>query len=233
MLQRLAGPFRRFGFFPGLVLAIHRVLSRRSPRLGLLYHDWMVQPIPEKPLLSARRSQAYETREIPKGDPLIDRMPIRPEIRVSRFAQDAICLGTFRNDELVGYIWLSFGTYEEDEARCTFILEPESESVFDFDLYIPEKHRMGMAFAAVWDGASRYLRERGVRYSYSRLDHFNRKSAAAHDHFGWKQVGRAIILRLWSVELIVANVHPHVSLLLTTSQRAHIKLVPDALREAG
>lgn len=233
MFQRLAGPFRSFGFFPGLVWVIHRLLGRISAQLALFYHDWMVQPIPEKPLLSRRRGQMYETREIPMDDPLIDRMPIRPEVRVSRREQDTVCLATFRKDELVGYIWLSFGTYEEDMARCTFVLEPESESVFDFDLYIPEEHRMGMAFAAVWDGAAHYLRERGVKYTYSRMDHFNLKSASAHDHFGWKPVGRALILRLWSVEVILASISPHVSLLLTTSQRARIKLTPDALREAG
>jgi len=233
MFQRLAGPFKSFGLFPGCLYAINRVLGQLSPRFSLLYHDWMVQPIPEKPLLPGRLGQSYETREIPEGDVLIDRMPLRPEVRVSRFAQDAICLGTFRKGELIGYIWLSFDTYEEDEARCTFVLEPESESVFDFDLYVLEKYRMGMGFAAVWDGAARYLRERGIKHSYSRLDHFNQKSAAAHDHLGWKLVGRAIILRLWSVELIIASIRPHVSLLLTSTQRARIRLFPDVLQEAA
>lgn len=233
MLQRLAGPFREFGLFPGLIYAIHRLLSGLSPRLGLLYHDWMVQPIPEKPLLPPGLAKAYETREIPNGDPLIDRMPLRPEVPALRFAQNAICLGTFRKGELVGYIWLSFGLYNEDAARCTFVLQPKSESVFDFDLYVLEKYRMGMGFAAVWDGAADYLRRRGIRHSYSRLDHFNQASAAAHKHLRWRRVGRAIILRLWTVEVIVADIPPHLSILLTSDQRTRVTLVPDALRETG
>lgn len=230
MFQRLAGPFREFGFFPGLVYAIHRVLTRISPRLGFVYHDWMVQPIPEKPLLPERRRDAYTTREIPEGDPLIDQMPLRPGVAAARFAQDVVCLGTFRKDELVGYIWLAFGSFEEDEARCTFVLEPVSESVFDFDLYVLEKYRMGMGFIAVWDGAARYLRERGVRHSYSRLDHFNRKSAAAHDRLGWKRVGSAVILKLGTFELQVTSMAPFVFLLLTKAQRARIRLLPDVLQ---
>ena len=133
----------------------------------------------------------------------------------------------------MGYIWLSFGTYIEDEARCTFILEPEAESVFDFDLYVLEKYRGGLGFASVWDAAATYLRARGVQHSYSRLDHFNRASALAHNHLGWRRVGSAVILRLWSMEVIFASIRPHLSLLVSTAQRASIRLLPDALHKAA
>ena len=61
-------------------------------------------------------------REIPRGSPEIAQMPARPDIKESRFRQNAICLGAFQEDRFIGYIWFCFHAYEEDEVRCTFAL---------------------------------------------------------------------------------------------------------------
>jgi hypothetical protein len=158
-------------------------------------------------------------------------MPLREGVAADRFRQEAVCMGTFRRGKLVAYIWLSFGAYEEDEARCTFLLQPESESVFDFDVFVMEESRLGLAFVAAWDGVSRYLRERGIKYSFSRLDRFNEASAKAHDHFGWKRVGSAVILRLWDAEIIFASIPPRVSVLLNPKRRAQVVLTPAVLAQ--
>jgi len=231
MLQKLSSPFREFGFFAGFVYAIHRLLQRISPSMKLMFHDWMVQPIASEQLLPARFAQRYRTREIGQEDPLIDGMPIRPEVRISRREQRAICLGTFKNEALVGYIWLSSGSYDEDEARCRYVLTPPNESIFDFDLYILPKYRASLGFAAVWNGTNEYLYRRGVRYSYSRLDHYNRASASAHDHLGWKRVGSAVILKLWQIEVMFSSLFPWFFLTFSDEQRPSITLSPDILND--
>ena len=48
MWSKLAGPFREFGFFAGLLYAIDRVLRRLSPNLRLYAYELMVQPITDK-----------------------------------------------------------------------------------------------------------------------------------------------------------------------------------------
>jgi hypothetical protein len=229
MLERVASPFRELGLFAGTAYALHRTLRRISPRLGLSMHDWMVQPIKNDDLLPERFARRYETRVIGHDDPLVDAMPIRPDVRVSRREQDTICLGTFKGDELIGYIWLSSKLYREDVARCDFVITPPARSVFDFDLYIVPGHRSGLGFAAVWNGTNRRLFDEGIRYSYSRLDYFNRASARAHDHLGWSRVGRAFILRLWSVEFIFASISPRVFVSFSSDRRATYILTPDAL----
>jgi hypothetical protein len=201
--------------------------------MGLLLHAWMVQPIINKPLLPKRISASYETRKIEYNDPLLKTLQIRPEILISRIEQNALCLGAFKKDKLVSYIWLSFDTYEEDEARCTFILTPTEMSVFDFDLYVYPEARMGMAFAAIWEGANQYLYEKGVRFSYSRLDCFNLASARAHKHLGCKRIGGAIILKLWNWECMIANKAPWFSMSASTSKRVPIKLSPEVLELAN
>lgn len=229
MFQKLASPFRTFGIVAGTAYALDRVMGRISPSLSLAVHDWMVQPITSKPLLPKRLASAYTTRFIEDDEALVSAMPIRPEILASRRAQGTRCLGTFRKGNLVGYLWLAFDQYEEDEARCIFALQPAEQSVFDFDFYVLPEYRGGLAFAAIWHGASQLLYARAVRYSYSRLDYFNRASAKAHDHLGWRRVGRALILKLWGVELILATKSPRVFLSLKSDSRATYVLTPEAL----
>jgi hypothetical protein len=229
MLRRLATPFIEFGPLAGALYLVERALQRLSPELRLYCYELMVQPISDEPLLPARWAQQIEIREIKRGDPEIALMPARPEIKESRFAQSAICLGAFRKRELIGYIWFCFKTYEEDEARCTFVLKPEDQAVFDFDLHVFPEHRMGLGFLGVWHGASKVLRSRGINFSYSRLTRFNLASRRAHARLGWKRVGSALFLRAWRIEVMAATIFPYVSLSLGESQRVRLELRPDVL----
>ncbi len=51
-----------------------------------------------------------------------------------RYRQGAICLAAISEDTVVGYMWLLFGAYEEDEVRARFV--PQSDAAFDFDIYV-------------------------------------------------------------------------------------------------
>jgi hypothetical protein len=230
MLRKIAGPFREFGFVAGTLYVIDRLLRGVSPGLGLFVYEFMVQPISDKPLLPANLARGLVFREIRRGDPKIALMPARPEIKESRFDQGAVCLGGFKNDRLIGYIWFCFDTYEEDEVRCTYQLVSPAESVFDFDLFVFPEHRMGIGFMAVWDGANRFLRDRGVLYSFSRLTRFNLASRRAHQHLGWKRLASAIFLKIWNVELMLATVFPFVSLSFGPSRRVRLLFRPDVLQ---
>lgn len=234
MFDRITRTFRTFGLPAGAIYGLNRVLQRLSPALSVKLHDWMVQPITNRPILPGRLGAAYTARFIEDDEALVAAMPIRPEVRAARRRQGTRCLAAFRRDELVGYIWLAFERYEEDEARCTFHLSPPEQSVFDFDLYVLPAHRGSLAFAAVWHLTSQLLYERGVRYSYSRLDHFNRASARAHDHFGWRRVGRALIVRLWGLEILFATRPPYVFVSWRDDRRASYTLTPEVLEgDAG
>lgn len=233
MFESLVSPFREFGGFAGLVYLTDRAASRISPRLRLYFYELMIQPIPTAELLPARFTKNLEFREIARGSADIDQMPIRTEIRDSRFEQGAICLGAYQQQELIGYIWFSFHTYQEDEVRCTFVLHPTEHAVFDFDLYLFPKHRLGLGFVSLWNGANKYLRRRGVLYTYSRLTRFNVASRRAHDHLGWKCVGRCLFLKIFNFELMFSTISPFLHLSMSTSNRVHLNMRPDALLENG
>jgi hypothetical protein len=231
ILQRLLSPFREFGLFAGLLYMMDRAMGRLSSRLRLFYYELMVQPIPEAPILPERLGHLIEVREIREGDAELDRMAVRPGVLPARFRQNAVCLGAFQKGELVGYMWFCHGAYEEDEVRCTFVVTPQAEAVFDFDFHIFPEHRLGLGFAALWDGANRLLRGRGVRHSFSRVSRFNLASRNAHAHLGWKLAGRAFFLQAWRCEVGVATVYPFVHVSIRESSRMPLRLRPDALLE--
>lgn len=233
MLQRLTSPFREFGLFGGLLYALDRVLARMSPALRLYFYEIMVQPISDKALVPSRFTKRLEIREIKRGDPEVNLMPARMEIKESRFAQDALCLGAFRNGQLIGYIWFCFRAYEEDEVRCTFVLTPQHETVFDFDLYVFPEQRMGLAFVGLWDAANQFLHARGIRYTFSRLARYNLASRRAHKHLGCEVVGRTIFVQAWRAQLMVATIFPYMHLSLRESSRVRLELRPDVLLAHG
>lgn len=229
LASRLLSPFHEFGLVAGALYLADRLLRRLSPQLGLYVYELMVQPITDKPLLPASLTKHVEFREIRPGDPELECMPVPHAIRESRYRQHAVCLGTFHKGMFTGYIWFCRNAYAEDEVRCTFLLPADDTAVFDFDLYVVPEKRMGIGFMAIWHGASQYLYQRGVRYTFSRLTRFNIASRRSHAHLGWKRVGSAIFLRLWRLEFMCATVTPFVSITLNDSQRTKLLLRPDVL----
>lgn len=224
--RRALGPFKEFGLGAGTLYALDRVLQAVSPRLRLLAYELMEQPIDGRPLLPAKLTKKLEYVEIGPGHPAVGAMPARTDIKASRFAQGARCLGVYRSGVLLGYIWWCPQRYLEDEVRCTFQLEPAAASVFDFDLYVLPEHRMGIAFMAVWHGANQLLHSLGVRHSFSRVTWFNLPSRRAHLRLGGRRVGRVLFLRLWGFESMVATVPPYAGFSWRAAGRMVLKLSP-------
>src|SRR5207237_7322718 len=230
MLRKIIGPFREFGPAAGLLYVIDRVLSSLSPALHLYVYDLMGQLIVDKPLLSRGFKKPLEIREIKAGDPEIALMPVRAEAMRARLAQRATCLGAFRKGAFIGYMWFCNPTYEEDEVRCTYVLGSADESVFDFDFYIFPEHRMGLGFVSLWNGANEFLNRQNIRYTFSRLTRFNVASRRAHQHLGWKVVGRTIFLKAWHFQIMLATLFPFVHISITKTGRVHLTLQPNALK---
>lgn len=216
-----------------MLYSVDRVLSRVLPSVRVYCYDLMMQPVPDAELLTRRRQPRLTLREIRSGDPEVALMPALDEIKKTRFAQHAVCLGAFRGEAFVGFIWFSFRRHEEDEVRCTYELSPPGEAVFDFDLYIFPAHRLGLAFVGIWNEANRYLRSRGIRHSYSRLTRFNLPSRRAHGQLGARRLGSAVFLRAGLVEMMAATVPPYVHVSLWRSHRVHLRLHPPPSGRAG
>lgn len=239
LLTRLAGPFREFGWVAGALYMLDRLLQAVSPRLGLQVYEFMVQPIGltegvplaanGKPLLPASLAKNLSFQQINAGHPDIAQMPAREDIKAQRFSQGARCLGVYnKKGELIGYSWYCQRHYDEDLVRCTYELVDVKHSIFDFDLYVMPKHRLGVAFLGIWYGVNTVLAPQGVRYTFSRLARFNTASRRAHAHLGWKRVGRGTFFCAWGLELMFCTLAPFVA--VTWGQRrVRLKLEPSVL----
>lgn len=227
MWRRVIGPFREFGLRAGFLYALDRAMRSLSPRLGLFVYELIVQPITDKPMLPTGLARNLTFVEIGRDHPDVARMPAREDIKAQRFEQGARCLAAYRKGALVGYMWMSSNCYAEDEVRCTYHLTEPALSVFDFDLYVMPEHRLGIGFMAVWHGANRFLHERGVRYTFSRMTRFNLPSRRAHARLGGRCIGQAVFFQAWQVELMLSTLRPYVGLTWSETQRTQLHLAPD------
>ena len=199
---KIAGVFRDFGSVGGIVYLADRALSALSPDCRLHFYELMVQPITGKPLLAGKFSAQLETRVIRAGDPEIALMPVRPEIMAARLRQQATCIGAFKRGAMIGYMWFcEKSELRVDEVRCTYVLASLQNSV---SISISTYSR---SIEWVWGlshcGTVERIPERPRhRYTFSRLTRFNVASRRAHQHLGWKVVGRALFLQLGRLELM-------------------------------
>jgi hypothetical protein len=230
--KRVSSPFQEFGWLAGSLYVVDRLLGLLSPRLRVFVYEFMVQPIGGKPLLPAGLSKGLTFEEIGRGHPDVALMPATDEIKRLRFAQNARCLGTYRRGELIGYLWFCRDRYEEDEVRCTYVLAEPSASIFDFDLFVMPKHRLGIGFLGVWHGANQMLAPQGIRYTFSRLTRFNTASRRAHAHLGWKRAGSGVFLKFWEVEIMFATLAPYIAFTHRSDQRVTLRLSPRVLSSA-
>lgn len=223
MSSRFLMAYRQFGAIAGTLYLMDRALSSITPQLRLFVYELMVQPIPAEPILKVRDGRALDVRMIQQSHSALSLMPLPTSTIESRYGQGATCLGAFREDQLVAYMWYCNSRYDEDEVRCTYALTPDAESVFDYDFYIFPAYRLSRAFASLWNGAIEHLHRRGIRYTFSRLTRFNLASRSAHSHLGWKRVGSAVFLKIWQFQCMVATVSPFISLTLTGRPRLDLR----------
>lgn len=218
-MTKFLSPFKEFGFLAGLLYGIDQVLYRLGSPARLYLYELMAQPIADAPVLTPRLAKGIAVREIGPGDPALAAMPVTAEALAARFAMPTVCLGAFRGANLVAYMWLCLGPYEEDEVRCLFVPQPASRAVWDFDFYVFPQDRLSLGFVCLWDAANAYLRARGYRYSCSRVSRFNIGSRSAHKHFKWDRVGHALFVRSGRFQAMLATVPPYLHVTVDQAAR--------------
>lgn len=193
MFSKFIRNYKEFGLAKGSLYHLHRVLSVFG--IGAVYRYAIVaQPITEKKQLPAHRGRNIETRWLESGDPSLEALP-RPEAAITnRFRQGSRCLGAFVEGSLVGCLWYIEQQYREDEVRCDFLFSNQSGCVWDFDVYVDPKYRIGYVFLRLWDDVNEHLHRSGFRWTLSRISEFNLGSVRAHARLGAKVVGSATFI---------------------------------------
>jgi len=217
---------RSLGWFNGLAYLLAAGLDRVSGgRVRLVKYDLVVQPVVTEPLLPAHRGKNIRVYEAGQDDPLLQTVPGRREgVIQERFSQGARCLVAELRGELAGFLWFIKGDYPEDEVRCLFRPQPQGQSVWDYDVFVAERHRLSPVFLRLWQAANELLHVEGVHHSCSRISAFNPASRGSHARLGATKVGAATFLCLGSWEFMASTCKPFVYVSFSESSRPVVKV---------
>ncbi|MFO7188430.1 MAG: N-acetyltransferase [Pseudomonadota bacterium] len=196
-------PGRRWRPIPGLppgealFYGTARLAQKLSAqRVRVVRYRLTAQPVAQAPLLPARAHSAVRVERLAPDHPLaaqlVAQSPRPAEVIRRRFAHGAHCYAAFKEERsLLGFLWLQYGAYDEDEVRCLFVPQPEGQAAWDFDVWVHPAHRASRVFVRLWDAAFADLRTRGVRWTMSRVNAYNPESLHSHRRLGAVILGTA------------------------------------------
>jgi hypothetical protein len=201
MLTSLRRTCGELGCKNALLYYVAEGLGRLSgQRLSLVRYLIVAQPVTDKPLVRRPDSTTVIDR-VDAGDERIADFPRPADIIARRYAAGNLCLQATVGGAFAGFLWLAFGAYEEDEVRCRYELADPSRLVWDFDVFVDPRYRLGRSFGRLWDAANELLRGQGIQWSISRISAFNAASRAAHGRLGAVPLGHATFIRLGAIQL--------------------------------
>ncbi len=203
-MSRLLRTIDELGPGNTLLYAIHRGLQRLSPRLALERLYVVAQPVRGHDGLAAGRGRNIGVRRLLPGDPALSAFTRIADEMADRHRQGAVCLGAFRGEALLGWLWYTRGTFQDYGYPLDFVLRPATGTAWDFDVYIRPEARLSAAFARLWDSAFARMREAGIHTTLSAISAYNAASLHAHRRLGIRPLGSLLVLRLGRLQAVWA-----------------------------
>ena len=223
--------FRRVGARHTLAYLLSRLLSAASgDRVRLVKYLIVAQPIGAGALDAVKPDRSTEIVQAGPQSELARYFPRPDAVIRRRFASGASCYCALVKKEFAGFLWILADRYEEDEVRCTYVLEAPQQSVWDFDVYIEPKFRLSRTLARLWHAVDARLNERGVRWSFSRISAFNAESLAAHAKLGIIECQSATFLVIGQFQLSFLSQRPYVHASFSACRRPAIRLDLPAIK---
>jgi acetyltransferase (GNAT) family protein len=210
-LHALIDIFQRLGTPNALLWLTARAASAATAgRVSVYRYYFVAQPVAEPTNGENAKASSLVIRRIHEGEPVVAQFPRPRHVIAQRFAMNATCIVAEKAGRFVGFVWLKEREYPEDEVRCLYRLVPPALAAWDFDVYIEPAYRVGRTFARLWDAANAWLRERGYRWTISRISAFNPESLAAHRRLGMRTIGSAIFVRISGAQFALLGRAPFV-----------------------
>lgn len=222
---RLGRLRRELGTLELLLYALHRVLEAASGgRARLVRYRFVAQPIGRGGVARVRADTGTQLALEPADGALVPQFPRPPEVIQARYRHGAHCLAATVKGEFAGYIWWQHQQYEEDEVRCRYVLGQPQHCVWDFDVYVVPRFRLGRTMARLWQAVDDHLAAQGVRWSLSRISTFNPGSLSSHARLGTVDCGTATFLVLGRLQLALLGQAPFVHLSWRAGARPTVTL---------
>lgn len=210
----------------GLYLTSRIVAKVSGGHANIVKYYLTAQPIGrfvDKPM---RHDQATVLCKVAKGDPLVAVFPRPPGVLERRFKAGAVCTAAIVQGKFAGFIWVQRNRYEEDEVRCTYVLEEPVSSIWDFDVYVEPRFRIGRTMARLWTHVESELAAEGVRWSFSRISAFNPASLASHARLGAARLTSVLFFTFGRLQVALLPQRPFVHISLSQRQAPVLRMRP-------
>lgn len=226
--KKVRDNYRSLGLSDSFWYACHSLLQAVSSDFALEKHYVVAQSTSRDHRLQRDHGKSITMREIMRDDAVLRSIPRDMDLIAMRFDQSARCFGAFKDEQLVGVIWLQENSYTEDEIRCQFVWSPKEAAVWSFDVFILPEHRMGLAFVKLWNDIDARLRKQGVLWTLSRISAFNLRSRASHQRLGLRVVGSCVFIILKNWQVMLSSRRPFLHLSISPRQYPRVALkAPD------
>jgi hypothetical protein len=217
----------QLGTTEAVLYVIDRVLDKASGgRARLVRYRIVAQPIGRAGAPRLRADPSTELALAPPDSPLLQHFPRPAAVIRQRYAAGGQCLGAVVKGEFAGYIWWQHQRYEEDEVRCTFVLAAPDRCVWDYDVYVVPRFRLGRTMARLWQAVDEHLAAQGIAWTLSRISTFNPGSLSSHARLGTETCAHATFLVLGRLQLAFLGQRPFLHLSWRDDQRPQLRLGP-------
>lgn len=207
MANRINQSVTQLGWLNASLYLLGRLLSRISNDRCAIYKYYFVAQGIGFGKLCRGRGKKINVRRYLIFEELPPAYPRPSEILRQRYMRGALSLAAFSDDNLIGFLWLSFIGYQEDEVRAHYNLA--EGQAWDFDVWVTPETRVGLVFSRLWDEAHLLLESRAVRWSCSRISAFNSASIRAHARMGMIKLGSATFLRCGNWQWTSSTLAPY------------------------
>jgi hypothetical protein len=217
--------FRQLGAVDGALYFASRAFDKISGgRLRLVKYYLVAQPLGRPDAKPMRADAATALQVVREGDALAAVFPRPPDVLAQRWAAGAECTAALVRGEFAGFIWIQRSRYEEDEVRCSFVLQDPAVSVWDYDVYVEPRYRVGRTMARLWSHVDTQLAATGARWSFSRISAFNAASLGSHARLGTVDCGSALFLCLGPLQAAWVPGFPYLHLSLGAGRAPVVRL---------
>lgn len=225
--RKLRQTVKPLGVANGLLYLVSRVLERASlGSVRLLRYRIVAQPIGNAGLRALRADSTTIVQPTPADSPLVAAFPRPPQVLRRRYENGAECFTAVVRTVFAGFIWVQREAYDEDEVRCRYELAAPERCVWDFDVHVEPRFRLGRTLARLWQAVDAHLAEQGMQWTFSRISAFNADSMAAHARLGIVDCGSATFLCAGALQLAVLSTPPFLHLSFSSRQRPSLLLSP-------
>lgn len=226
-LQSWRTLFAQMGALDGLLYAASRAVDKIGcGRVRLIRYHLVAQPVPGAARGTLGPDPNAPVAVATRDSPLVTHFPRPAAVIQRRYESGALCFAAEVRGNFAGFLWLRRNGYEEDEVRCTYVLDEPQRSAWDFDVYVEPSCRLGRTMARLWQAADLHLTAQGVQSNFSRISAFNAPSLAAHARLGLVKCHSTTFLLFGPLQLALLPRPPFVHLSFSDRQRPTIQLRP-------